>query len=196
MLDRFTEKIINKLAYDKVIDGEDAEIYSYGLRQLISLIVFFIAASIVMVAMNEVLEGIIFLLGFFSIRQYAGGYHSPSRIGCFFISLSTLIVALVGINYLCVETWISVTLLVMLLFAIILMSPVESINKPLDEIEQTVFRKRTIIITVIEFIFAVFFLVGGLTKLSNTVIISFSIIIISMICGRITLQVHSGKVKC
>lgn len=60
---------------------------------------------------------------------------------------------------------------------IVFLSPVEDKNKPLDEIEATVYRKRAIIITTVEVVLSILF---GILHISNLLsAMSFVFIIMS-----------------
>ena len=89
-----------------------------------------------------------------TLRIYTGGYHSSTHSGCYILSVVLTVSVLtagkyiiaVGLNYLCVALGIIGIIL------IIWLAPVEDCNKPLDQIEKKVFRKRSMISLVIWFV--------------------------------------------
>ena len=54
---------------------------------------------------------------------------------------------------------------------IVFLSPVEDKNKPLDEIEATVYRKRAIIITMVEVVLSILFGILHISNLLSAIVI-------------------------
>ena len=71
-----------------------------------------------------------------------------------------MIAVLLAMKYLFIPTFICIIALVISCAVILILAPVEDANKPLDNIEQVVYRKRTYVITALEttiFFIALFF---------------------------------------
>ncbi len=52
------------------------------------------------IVFNALLEVLLLCITFVPLREYTGGYHANSRIGCNLLSAIYIIVALLGIKYL------------------------------------------------------------------------------------------------
>lgn len=85
MLHRLSERIAF-LVYEKT-DLCSVEIYVYGFELIISSIVETSALIIIGGLMHRMIETIIFLLSFSSIRIFSGGYHAKSYLRCFIVTL-------------------------------------------------------------------------------------------------------------
>ena len=79
---------------------------------------------------------------------------------CYIYSILLMIAVLLAMKYLYIPTFICIIALVISCAVILILAPVEDANKPLDNIEQVVYRKRTYVITALEttiFFIALFF---------------------------------------
>lgn len=73
---------------------------------------------------------------------------------------------------------------------IFIMVPVENNNKHLDQTEQKVYRRRTRMILTLECMLFIFALVLNLKELAVVVAIDFFIVSVSLLAGRIKLQLQ------
>ena len=71
--------------YDKI------EIYQYGFFVLYSNIIFLLLTMLLGAVFGVFLQGIIFYVAFFSIRQYAGGYHASTETRCEIMSTLSIL---------------------------------------------------------------------------------------------------------
>lgn len=73
-----TEFFIGK----KMINESEREIYIYSFDVLISDLVYFMIAFLTALISRTLFESMLFFVGFFSIRRFAGGFHASSYIRC------------------------------------------------------------------------------------------------------------------
>ena len=113
--------------------------------------VFLIFASIFGAMFDVLLQGIIFFFGFFSIRQFAGGYHAATETRCEILSTLS-IAASIGIiklskiyNFKTILLFITVVSMVL----IFCFCPLDTPEKPLSEKEFKYFRKISWIILLV-----------------------------------------------
>ena len=151
------------------ISEEDKDIIKYGLRQLpliLSAIFSFIMIAIVIGKMGE---SVLYIAAFCSIRVYAGGYHASTQLRCYAISVFTVVDSLLIIKYMNINDMICICSIILLCVVIAFFSPVQDLNKPLDDIERKVYKKRAIVIMVGWCIFSILLFILGLDKLLNCV---------------------------
>ena len=80
-------KGIGKLLLDKgIIEAEDIQIYLYGIKGGITIIVNILTTLLIGWITGKMLEVIIFSLFLASLRSYSGGYHCSTKVGCFWMS--------------------------------------------------------------------------------------------------------------
>lgn len=137
------EKVSNKLVESEIITEEDKEIYSYGLYQGVMLILNVISILVVGVAFGMIAESIIFFTAYFVLRPYAGGYHASTQLRCYLISMLLYVLSLGFIKLIPSNVIIYIFLWVVTSSIIVYLAPVEHVNKPLDEREQVVYKRKT-----------------------------------------------------
>lgn len=79
-------EVCERLLRDKVIREEEKEIIQYGLHQGGVLFVNICTLMIVCTTMGCVIQGFWFLVYFWPLRIYAGGYHADTEKRCYFVS--------------------------------------------------------------------------------------------------------------
>lgn len=186
MFAKAAEKITNKLLDNNSISCEQYEICRFGFQQGLTIILNAATVIVIGIIMNELWQAILFMALYAPLRSNAGGYHARTAARCYVYSILLMIAVLLTMKHLFIPTFICIIIFAVSCAIILVLSPVEDINKQLDEIEQIVYKKRTIMITVIE---SMFFAVAQLTNASN---ISFCItLVLLMISGLLIV----GKIK-
>lgn len=182
-----SKKITDFVCGNDSANEDERSIIEFGVSVLISKSINMITEIIIGCLFFMVKETIIFLIAFTFLRSYAGGFHASSSRRCYISSTATMVLALLVIKYL--NGYI--VNIIFALFGIIvclLFAPVESRNKPIDEIEKKVYRKRTMLILSIIFIA---FTVSLLLNI-DTIFVTLSVVLLTegimLILGKITLR--------
>ena len=142
MLDTLSNKISNQLIINNIINEKDKEIYVFGIYQLLGFIFNIITSFAIFSILGKLREGLVFSFSYFTLRSYAGGFHSKSTSKCYIISIFLICSAVVFMNtvYNSVFLW-GVYLIIN--FLIYLCSPIDTENKRLDDIERKVYGYKT-----------------------------------------------------
>ncbi len=157
MISKFlTEYLIDA----KIIGEDDKAIIQYGIYGLISTIFNIATILVIGACCNCILESILFTITFYFLRIYAGGYHAKTPGRCYFFSI---LISLFNFGIIHKLFWNFNTLTSIFIIAsviIFITAPIGSTNKPLDEIEFEVYRKKSRVIICISIIlyFIFFFL--------------------------------------
>lgn len=145
MFEALAEKIVRRLCDRQIISKENEELYKYGFNIGLTILINLLSSVLVGVFFGMIFESMIFLMGYIPLRSYAGGYHARTPLRCYFISIFIMILILAFFSYVSL-----VSLYKMLLFigvtVCIILSPVEDENKPLDDDEVRIYRKRLYIV--------------------------------------------------
>ena len=182
-----TQKLISSLIDNNIIKKEGAEIYSYGLKQMIFIALNLITTIFIGLIFNKMFEVILFMVTYIPIRVYAGGYHARTKLKCYIFSVLMLISVCYILKLDLLKSYLSIGILAIISSAIILyLAPIEDKNKTLDEIEIKVYKKRTIRNLVIILI------VLCTTLIFNKINLS-ACICISLLCNGIMLML--GKIN-
>lgn len=142
------EKAVNCLVKENTASPEDAEIYRFGVEVTLLKTMHLLSDLLIAVCMGKVPEFIIIFGIFCAFRRNTGGYHAKTRLGCYVFSCLAVIAALaaaeaeVRLLYMCIISLCEVVIL-------ILISPAENENRPLDEEEISCFKKRLYVLTAI-----------------------------------------------
>lgn len=145
MLNNLSEKFISYLLDKGVVKTDDREIYQFGFYQLLVFLCNIIVALVIFWWFDLFIEGLIFYVGYSTLRSYAGGFHFQSSVLCYIVSTSInfLVIFLlknIDLNF------ISSLITVGAILIIFCLAPMGTENKELDEIEQKVYRKKTLIV--------------------------------------------------
>ena len=91
---RYSKSIADKLVQDDIIQETDKIVVEFGLRQLFAVLRSLSITFLISFFLNKVLECVIFLLFFWPLRVYAGGYHAKTSQRCLIISVVSIFVIL------------------------------------------------------------------------------------------------------
>lgn len=135
--------MIGFLVTNGVIDAKEIEVYKYGFNLFLKKILHSLVFLAIGFVDGRFLGTFIFLICYSSIREYSGGYHAKTSIGCYLCTgvVSLILLALLNLLPEPKNAWSWVLLL--LSGAIIwFRSPQEAENKVLET--QEIVRYRTI----------------------------------------------------
>lgn len=161
MFVNISEKITNRLIRKNVIEDYNREIYLFGVEQFLTTTLNIVTTIVIGLVLGELWQSILFVLMFMMLRSYAGGYHASTPVGCYFLTSSIIAIALSVLKYIEINILVCVGLLIISGVVILILSPVQSENKPLDNIEFVIYRKKAIAIWTVEFMCAAICAVMG-----------------------------------
>lgn len=181
VINNFTEFLIK----NNIIEEKRRKIYAYGLNQLIVYLYNFLTVIIVGWIFGMVWQSIAFTVFYMMIRPYAGGYHARTPKMCYVFSLIMIIAVLFLIKIIPLNGLLYLLIYAFSSIVIFKLSPVEDENKPLDDIERVVFRKRAIKSHIILSLCCLIFWFVGLKELSLCVVLALFTLSIMLILGEI-----------
>ncbi|CEN30901.1 accessory gene regulator protein B [[Clostridium] sordellii] len=159
MIKSSANKVTSFLYYNNYIDSDkyDYEVYLYGFESIIALILNTVSILLIGLLFDRFMHTVVFLLCYYPLRQFTGGYHADTYEKCFFTFVVIFIATIFIANHL---GYAEVRPLI-LLFSVInyisicLLSPVDHINNILTDVEKVNYKKkaRLIATSVLLFIF-------------------------------------------
>jgi accessory gene regulator B len=156
MINRVSESITNILVQKDIISKEDFEIYQFGIDCFIMKSIHILSYFIFAVYFQRIPELLVFLIAFIPLREYAGGYHAKTQLRCYIVSCFAVLSFLILISYIPYKIfYYSIIIAIAVSVFILLIAPVETMNKPLDKQEKTVYKKRAGLLTLIECILVI-----------------------------------------
>lgn len=94
MSEYLSEKIVDKMINNDVIDVQQRDEYLYTVQLLIEKCIVYVIVGFFAVLVGKIIETLLFLLVFLTIRKYSGGYHCKTEIGCVISSLILVVVVI------------------------------------------------------------------------------------------------------
>ena len=191
-----TDKFVNNLIVKGIIKDEDKEIYSYGFRQMLVIILNLFTVLVLGIIFNQLIESILFMITYIPIRVYAGGYHARTHIRCYIFSFIMLLVVLYILKIQLISALLTVLILTLISsFTIILLAPIEDENKPLDELETKIYSKRAKRNLLLVILLLCLMLILNKFNLATCICISLVCNIFMLILGKINNFFRSKYIK-
>lgn len=136
------EKMTQRLVSAALIKPEDSSLYQYGLQQGLFMLLNFFTTVVVGLLFGMLWQSILFSLVYMPLRMNAGGYHARTPLRCYIFSTALIFAVLSVIRLVLYNKLICGIMAAVGAAIIFALAPVENANKPLDEIERKVYRKR------------------------------------------------------
>lgn len=128
-----------------MIQTDRINIYKYGINQMFNMLLNIATFLVIGLIFHMTLETIIFTAAYIPLRIYAGGFHAKTPFKCWIVSAVMLIAVLSAIKYADLKLYVFDILALIGIAVILVLSPVEDKNKPLDELEKKIYKKRCIL---------------------------------------------------
>lgn len=152
MLEMVVNFITDNMLQAQVIEEEDRELYQYGIRNGIMLVLNWLIVLALGICNGHCLEMLTFAVIYSILRSYAGGFHMPTHRSCFLFSIPMYIISVWAISNLYLSFYLFFAILACAVCILYIAAPVEDSNKPLDTMEQRVYGKVVKILTTILFV--------------------------------------------
>lgn len=150
MFVKISQKIAENLKHSSIIDSEEQELYAYGFKQGFIIVLNLVTTLAIGLLLGKVLEISLFMTAYIPVRTYAGGYHAKTTFRCYLLSVMMLTAVTLCIKYLWLPNIVYDFVMIASIVVVLLFSPVEDSNKPLDAEEVQVYRKRTLYLLLTE----------------------------------------------
>jgi len=178
-----SEKITESLINQGAVPQEDKELYEFGIRQGIFLILNILTTAVLGLAVGMLWQSVVFLIVYYPIRSYAGGYHTNSPLTCYLFSVPLTLFVLFGMKLL---PWSIASILIVFVIALVVvvsLAPVEDSHKPLDQLERKVYKRKTCIMFALLSGFVIAFLSFGLEQIALCLVMAALTVSIMLLLG-------------
>ena len=82
IIDLIAKRIADYFLKEKMINGEECEIFAYGITLILPYYLECLIIIIISITFYSVRSSIVYIITFTMIRDYVGGYHAKNRIKC------------------------------------------------------------------------------------------------------------------
>lgn len=177
MIKLISDKVACFLCKDEG-QNDNFDLYVYGVYIVLSSSLHIATIIVLGLFFNLLVESLVFYFSFIAIRKFAGGYHAKTPTRCYLFSVISSIIMLCLIKYVNsvgnIFTYLLIIFELLCVVLIILMSPLDTENNPLNSYEKKWYKILAVLTSVCIFIISLFCV---LTELRN--------IGCSLICGVI-----------
>ena len=149
------DRIIRQLIALELIDGEEEDIYRFGLEVLSLKVLHYVIYLLIAAFLHEIPRFLILAVAFILLRKSAGGYHAKTKSGCYVGSCVTVLIMILcikGFSGLVPRQIILGSMFIMLAGDIIIwkMAPSGNRSRTFDEAEKRIFKHRTRMVLIFE----------------------------------------------
>ncbi|MBE6843849.1 MAG: accessory regulator AgrB [Ruminococcus sp.] len=180
-----SQQLTQSLIDNNTIKGEEREIYRYGIQQGLTLILNLVTTLLIGLLCGMVWQSVVFTMMYIPLRSFAGGFHAKTPTGCYIFSIVLMFVVLLAMKFVPFTHFICSIMLFVSCLIIVLLVPVEDGNKPLDKIEQKVYRKRSLLIWIFELIATALCLYFNLMSLATCLTLTLTVMAVMLILGQL-----------
>lgn len=137
MITKLSNKILQFLINNGVVSDteDDREYYQYGIEITVSSILNIVLIMLLGVVYHSIIESLMFLFTFITLRKFTGGFHADTYFKCnaSFCLVYTLVIAAYRYITISHTVPVCVALLAFDLVVIMIFCPVENVNKPIPQ---------------------------------------------------------------
>lgn len=183
-MEKLAGVLTNYVLKKDAISKKQYEIYKYGFQTGLEVLICMVVSFIIAMQLHMVLEYMFFSAVFILLRSYAGGLHLDGFLACFCCSCLVQTGILVLAKYFQFAKIAALSIIMSMIILIVLIGPVNNINRPLDEKEQNHFRKVLKYVLVGIVLITVVLSVIGLDYYLSLMAITIIVNMVSMLIGK------------
>ena len=187
MIRYFSDKLTNYLIKSQSIEEEKRSFYQYGLEITLSTMLNIVLILIISVFFGNIIDGLVFLFVFITLRHLTGGYHANSYFFCnFWFSVCYISLELL-FSYTNTKLPILICVLItfLCLLIIALKCPIENPNKRIPPENRSKLKLMAIILAAVYEIIA---LLLQVFKNRYGVFILYTVLLVAILVIVATLQ--------
>lgn len=147
-----SEQITEFLIRNQVVQKDDRELYQFGIQQTLFIILNLSTTIAIGILCGMLWQSIVFIIAYIPLRHYSGGFHARTPINCYFFSSIMVFTVLSVMKLFPVNCFICDIVILFSLLIIFILSPLADKNKPLNNEERTVYKRRVRMISFAELI--------------------------------------------
>lgn len=187
-MESVSKRILNYAVLHKYVDKEQYEEYVYMMTLVLNIIITDISTLIIGIAIHMVWECIVFWLIYKALRKYCGGFHFSTSFRCYLSTIIMCPIVLYIIKFVPISMVILALITSTATLVLLVLVPVEAVNKPLDKDETIVFGKVARILTAVAFIIFLLTALLNLYIIAKVMTLSIASVTVFVIAGKLHLE--------
>lgn len=185
MITYLSNIIIYNLIQSGSIQEDEKDLYAYGLQQGLFIILNIVTSIVIGIFTNMLWQCVLFMITYLPLRSFAGGYHARTHLHCYLYSIILNVSVILAINLISWHNLFSFAVALMSGIIIFILSPVEDINKPLDQTEFITYKKCTRVILSFILLIFLFYYMLNLNNILPVFSVSLFTLCFMLILGKI-----------
>lgn len=187
MLSKISNLLSNYFIKKEIISEQDRETYNFCFEITLSTILNTIIIAVLAIIFKIYFEALIFTVTFMMFRGACGGAHAKTHIGCLLGLLVIFSVFILSLKFLPLHVfhYISVSFFILSILFVIILCPVDNINKPIAQVEKKKYKIKAFILLSIFTIITIILLVFQLNKYAFSVCYPTFCVAVSLIQGTV-----------
>lgn len=177
--------ITQKFEENQTIKSEDRDVYQYGVQQGLTILLNLATTVAIGMICGMLWQSLVFTAAYIPLRSFAGGYHAKTPNRCYVFSIFMIIAVLLVMRYVPITDHICGITLLTSYSILVLLAPVADKNKPLDSMEQQVYRKRALLIGGAEVAVAMACFVFGWQQLAVCLTVTITVMAMMLLLGKL-----------
>jgi len=164
MITRMAQHTATRFAKKNFYSSTEVNVYQYGFELLFSTILNALGLFAISLIIGTPIHMLLFVAAFIPLRLTAGGYHAKHHWSCF-LSMNITYLCFAMLLHCIPNAWLQpyiFSTLIISVILIVLLAPVDAINKPLSDKKKLRLRKQSI--TIISSYMAVVVVLGFLQQ--------------------------------
>lgn len=181
-----TKKSLDYQIRNKYIKEQERELYEYAYTILFEEFINIVVAFAIALFFGQLNVVICFLCSYIPLRRFSGGYHADNGITCGIVS-TLLIVVLCILNDLNIIESIESSVYIFLIICqicIFILSPIDSVNKPLSYDQKQKYHKNSVIILLFQILILNFAICMNIRFLYMGISYSHIVLFFMLIVGK------------
>ena len=135
-------KLVDRMIGQEILESEKRDEYIYALTIRAEQVITYTLLAMVCLWTHNILEGLIYAVAFKGIRQYSGGYHAKTLLGCLVGTIAMLLAVVRWIApFLQTHPIVMIFLVIISICVLFIFSPVNHPNLNLSKEEMSDCRK-------------------------------------------------------
>ena len=134
-------KLVDRMIGQEILESEKRDEYIYALTIRAEQVITYTLLAMVCLWTHNILEGLIYAVAFKGIRQYSGGYHAKTLLGCLVGTIAMLLAVVRWIApFLQTHPIVMIFLVIISICVLFIFSPVNHPNLNLSKEENPVMK--------------------------------------------------------
>lgn len=193
MFSKLADKVADIVVESGKADKESRDIYSYGINQALTVVLDLVTTLIIGICFHMLWQILLFIGAYVPLRSFCGGVHAKTPLRCYASSVVLLIAVELAVKNYMPSGYIFIAAYVISALLILTLSPVEDLNKPLDDIEQKVYKRRSLVIWLVGSVLILVLYLLKFKTASLCILLSQAVLAVMLILGVIKNRVISAR---